>query len=143
MCSGDLDRVGSPPHTRGTLTVEDCIINIARITPAYAGNTLYYISQYTNFQDHPRIRGEHKSSSYSKRHFGGSPPHTRGTLFFSEFSTLPARITPAYAGNTSINFFDTSVIAGSPPHTRGTTNRPRGCDFGGGITPAYAGNTRV
>ena len=51
--------LGSPPHTRGTLSFSMYHLQIFGITPAYAGNT-YFIDEIIELlKDHPRIRGEH------------------------------------------------------------------------------------
>ena len=91
----------------------------------------------------------------------GSPPLTRGIPFFWTGSAQAARITPAYAGNTSslLRFLtrlwdhprlrgeyppeDTASFKykGSPPLTRGIHERKKRTDHDDGITPAYAGNT--
>ena len=74
---------GSPPHTRGTpdglmyVTTED------RITPAYTGNTKTGEERSRQYQDHPRIHGEHFKAIRFALIYAGSPPHTRGTRFFS------------------------------------------------------------
>ena len=53
------DRIGSPPPTRGTQSISNCIIIKFRITPAYAGNTDGNGYARIDGQDHPRLRGEH------------------------------------------------------------------------------------
>ena len=75
--------------------------------------------------------------------------------------TASCRITPAYAGNTSLGrFIGFGVedhprirgehrkylllrrqLVGSPPHTRGTLGYGKTSTSGSRITPAYAGNT--
>ena len=113
---------GSSPHTRGTLK------------RGPSGGSCC--------QDHPRIRGEH----------GTSTP-TAG---------FGVGIIPAYAGNTGSLLSYAGMPAGSSPHTRGTLSsmlmpnwttwdhpRIRGehyiffneANVLGGIIPAYAGNT--
>ena len=91
---------GSPPHTRGILSVFLTRSFSNRITPAYAGNTSCDVKISDLFRDHPRIRGEY--TPFFKKSFEkvGSPPHTRGIPIISTKSTATTRITPAYAGNT-------------------------------------------
>ena len=111
-----------------------------RITPAYAGNTFFFLFSIRFSEDHPRLRGEHKLESLIDVADNGSPPPTRGTLHRRIYSQLITGITPAYAGNTYNYDFDTVleqdhprlrgehfltfliVLAslGSPPPTRGT-----------------------
>ena len=71
-----------------------------RITPAYAGNTMLFFRDKTFTQDHPRLRGEHSSSSFACFATTGSPPLTRGTPTEKGGMDGSKRITPAYAGNT-------------------------------------------
>ena len=51
---------GSPPPTRGTLSMHKHCRNVGK--------------------DHPRLRGEHHSATSVATNSGGSPPPTRGTL---------------------------------------------------------------
>ncbi len=131
---------GSPPHTRGTLYAVGLIPRFCGITPAYAGNTLYYSFTNSIFWDHPRIRGEHRLASLILKMMRGSPPHTRGTPNVLANVSFTVRITPAYAGNTSCTYIfrlysrdhprirgehkqatdEKEQAIGSPPHTRGT-----------------------
>ena len=60
---------GSPPHTRGTLTMTDTIVTALRITPAYTGNTKANKESLKELEDHPRIHGEHTKRSLIYRHF--------------------------------------------------------------------------
>ena len=132
--------VGSPPPTRGTHLLYQIATNCRRITPAYAGNTHSGSGEESACRDHPRLRGEHGTTAPDKASPAGSPPPTRGTLLFFAFFIPPARITPAYAGNTFYNCFANSKLwdhprlrgehskiycnrwinVGSPPPTRGT-----------------------
>ena len=52
----------------------------ARIIPAYAGSTHRGERVVLQLGDHPRIRGEHISSSCLAVAPIGSSPHTRGAL---------------------------------------------------------------
>ena len=72
------------------------------ITPAYAGNTFRVHTDSLFLWDHPRIRGEYANEYYGMAEVTGSPPHTRGILFYRQPTSDSVRITPAYAGNTVI-----------------------------------------
>ena len=52
--------VGSPPPTRGTQLPDGNFLAVARITPAYAGNTFSKKPTKSDIEDHPRLRGEHR-----------------------------------------------------------------------------------
>ena len=93
----------------------------------------------------------------------GSPPPTRGTRLVQVSEKGGERITPAYAGNTSISSMLLNLLGdhprlrgehadknnaslqlvGSPPPTRGTLVHPWLDGETNGITPAYAGNTTL
>ena len=55
--------IGSPPHARGTPNKLLQLSNGAGITPACAGNTAAGVGAGYCGRDHPRMRGEHFSSS--------------------------------------------------------------------------------
>ena len=112
-------------------------------------------------RDHPRIRGEHESSTSRSRPSPGSSPHTRGALGILLAIFIQLGIIPAYAGSTckspgrSSSSSDhprirgehvdedrpASAVYGSSPHTRGArVFSPRG-GRRRRIIPAYAGST--
>ena len=95
---------GSPPHTRGTPSSISDGLPQARITPAYTGNTIIAAFNDCFDKDHPRIHGEHPPKRLMLPVAIGSPPHTRGTQIYSLSGNTGFRITPAYTGNTLINF---------------------------------------
>ena len=152
---------GSPPPTRGTPLCSLSKSIIARITPAYAGNTVAPSAVATIKWDHPRLRGEHTETALEAKADMGSPPPTRGTPCPLPVTLVVFGITPAYAGNTQIYVLFglesrdhprlrgehsckcciVPLLTGSPPPTRGTPS-PAGIVIAAiGITPAYAGNT--
>ena len=51
--------VGSSPHTRGALVLDETYSLSLRIIPAYAGSTHIQTWKGWSGKDHPRIRGEH------------------------------------------------------------------------------------
>ena len=154
-------RLGSPPLTRGTREPALFAIKGSRITPAYAGNTFLIHRQVFHSRDHPRLRGEHLNINFATFFILGSPPLTRGTQCCLCWILQIARITPAYAGNTSYlcrhsrypedhprlrgehRLSDSMPLGkpGSPPHTRGTPEPSVTLIAFLRITPAYAGNT--
>ena len=153
--------VGSPPPTRGTPTVLITDPVPIGITPAYAGNTACGSIRLPLLRDHPRLRGEHQFQGGLLLMVMGSPPPTRGTRWLCSWVMAMRRITPAYAGNTSVSDLSGHSdrdhprlrgehirqmlliykLQGSPPPTRGTQYSCVYFNVGVGITPAYAGNT--
>ena len=69
---------GLSPHTRGAPTIGGSLYCLAGIIPAYAGSTGGHSSCCLVDRDHPRIRGEHSTSSRKSKMGLGSSPHTRG-----------------------------------------------------------------
>ena len=132
------------------------------IIPACAGNTSAHSSTCATSGDHPRMCGEHMSSSLlapclsgSSPHVRGTPtslarkdepsgssPHVRGTLIVSSQHMPDTRIIPACAGNTYNLMFDLQPLMGSSPHVRGTLVLNWNSTILSGIIPACAGNTR-
>ena len=132
---------GSSPHTRGA--------------PGSLANSA------GSSWDHPRIRGEHRSSTVFGSPSHGSSPHTRGARAGSSCASQMQRIIPAYAGSTRRpasatgyapdhprirgehrNFkFPAMARIGSSPHTRGAPHRPLMMLLPTWIIPAYAGST--
>ncbi len=134
-----------------------------RITPAYAGKSFLHPRRRRMQKDHPRLCGEKFKIAFVLFALSGSPPPMRGKVFLAPLVLSVIRITPAYAGKSSV-FPRSSVILedhprlcgekaaghrtrqgnpGSPPPMRGKAqgtalNRERTR-----ITPAYAGKSDV
>ena len=154
-------RGGSPPLARGIRSNICQSIFRDGITPARAGNTRIKIPTLGWVRDHPRSRGEYRSTPDYRITGGGSPPLARGILGFHVQGNYDRGITPARAGNTpAVNkihrFFRdhprsrgeylhrlkiSCCTTGSPPLARGIPT-PQTVAIGqSGITPARAGNT--
>ena len=72
--------------------------NPNRITPAYAGKSVFAYLCAAATEDHPRLCGEKLYIITSILVLLGSPPPMRGKVLpFCQFYA-PRRITPAYAG---------------------------------------------
>ena len=91
---------GSSPHTRGAPRGLRRRAPHSRIIPAYAGSTMCPTSPPSPLTDHPRIRGEHRSSASPTILTSGSSPHTRGALRQQRLPRPGGGIIPAYAGST-------------------------------------------
>ena len=155
--------IGSPPRVRGTEKSLDGSTDNGGITPACAGNSCGFHSNFANAQDHPRVCGEQIAFHTSAAGISGSPPRVRGTALCSFYRLLHGGITPACAGNRCIVWrcrrllWDhprvcgeqfVFVIAsitnrGSPPRVRGTVINAGIRDGDVGITPACAGNSHA
>ena len=156
------DRLGSSPHTRGAQSPSALAGACGGIIPAYAGSTTWPSSSTTREPDHPRIRGEHMTSSGVIASSPGSSPHTRGALGPAPRALQRERIIPAYAGSTrpgsgrTVGPWDHPRIrgehrgghvggpggGGSSPHTRGAPPASGPGPAAVRIIPAYAGSTR-
>ena len=83
---------------RGKVSV-CCVLSFdTRITPAYAGKSIYDGYVMGTGKDHPRICGEKEATEWNKSEIWGSPPHMRGKGVNDVLGLWEARITPAYAG---------------------------------------------
>ena len=106
---------GSSPHTRGARGTGQPGALDRRIIPAYAGSTDDGALHRDAVGDHPRIRGEHPSTSGQVGGDAGSSPHTRGALRFRRVVLELVRIIPAYAGSTTE---DSRRVGGQADHPR-------------------------
>ena len=153
--------MGSSPLARGTLPAEAVLQVLYGIIPACAGNTRYDRARSFVLEDHPRLRGEHASSSPLAFWAMGSSPLARGTPQPDPSSCTPIGIIPACAGNTDSHHpkprsmrdhprlrgehppasASTGAKTGSSPLARGTRALSPCPPNWPGIIPACAGNT--
>ena len=154
---------GSPPHSRGRLSVAGLHGHTRRLTPAFAGKTPAASIRRLRLGAHPRIRGEDVLSDDGVLCDEGSPPHSRGRPGSILEGAFHIRLTPAFAGKTPRRSTSRGLSRahprirgedsprslmvlsrpGSPPHSRG---RPFFCCPSvtlTGLTPAFAGKTRM
>ena len=90
---------GSPPRVRGTGFCPGRWQQVARITPACAGNSIFSPPSNPYQRDHPRVCGEQLAWALRARAVRGSPPRVRGTDSAKSARSSYDRITPACAGN--------------------------------------------
>ena len=151
--------LGSPPHGRGK--VLDLIEQAEheRITPAWAGKSLFCFTAAVPIQDHPRVGGEKLLPSDTLFLELGSPPRRRGKAEPERLRKLSGGITPAWAGKSPAGraagpalqdhprvggekfaplLYHTSE-GGSPPRRRGKVVGHSGVLLDVGITHAWAG----
>ena len=94
-----------------------------------------------NYQDHPRMCGEHWNEYVDSTWMIGSPPHVRGTPCYKPSNDPAPWDHPRMCGEHSGHWVHAITCTGSPPHVRGTPcNTIRGAPIRR-ITPACAGNT--
>ena len=144
---------------RGKDIVKIILNDIHRITPAYAGKSVYRYFLPLLHKDHPRVCGEKVFVPAFVVFVSGSPPRMRGKEQCMFFCPVTERITPAYAGKSSpyVNNFkspwDHPRVCGEKIHqvmvifqNKGSPPRMRGKGLYSGdffspfrITPAYAG----
>ena len=131
------------------------------ITPARAGKTTTLQSCSRVLQDHPRSCGKDRLRSYNPVPAPGSPPLVRERPHLAFLQILFPGITPARAGKTDCQFYNTAIAwdhprscgkdciaveksdgeLGSPPLVRERPALERLAPFFPGITPARAGKT--
>ena len=109
VCGKDLDFMinhltflGSPPRMRERHKSGNQKIVAYGITPAYAGKTQQPIRRRLSTWDHPRVCGKDICDINFFQADQGSPPRMRERPNGSFPVCLLVRITPAYAGKTSI-----------------------------------------
>ena len=76
-----------------------------RITPAYAGKSNVVLCVRITTEDHPRLCGEKYWVQMPSIRSQGSPPPMRGKVRVGEAYSRAYRITPAYAGKSSVFIF--------------------------------------
>ena len=99
-CCSRMAATGSPPLTREPRYSFDAFYEHTGITPAYAGTTPITICSIRRRRDHPRLRGNHTSTSSDGSVNSGSPPLTREPRLDVAADEALHGITPAYAGTT-------------------------------------------
>ena len=153
--------LGSSPHVRGARAGRLCGVPRSGIIPACAGSTPSNTTPRATTRDHPRMCGEHFTTTGSPYCSSGSSPHVRGAPTGDLLGVTIGGIIPACAGSTPTatrpsreprdhprmcgeHLPDVSLavpLPGSSPHVRGA--RPclplvaEPC----GIIPACAGST--
>ena len=83
---------------RGKVFFASVCVDLAGITPAYAGKSLPSLSFAHTYWDHPRVCGEKDFVIIFVYSFSGSPPRMRGKGCRNHPVILVNGITPAYAG---------------------------------------------
>ena len=101
--SSTTKSIGSPPRMRGKVAFRRILEFLHGITPAYAGKRPAAWAMAWRTGDHPRVCGEKRFHFAQGRSVPGSPPRMRGKaeMDISEWPTN--RITPAYAGKSSLD----------------------------------------
>ena len=95
---------GSPPPMRGKVSSFLSLLSLFRITPAYAGKSVYFLFLFRFIQDHPRLCGEKHEAVILCSGQNGSPPPMRGKEHVEKRPARTPRITPAYAGKSGALF---------------------------------------
>ena len=119
-----LLKEGSPPRMRGKARSRCFVVEVMRITPAYAGKRCRSPAFRSMPWDHPRVCGEKSAGANVIGLSLGSPPRVRGKAAEPRASHGPQGITPACAGKSSIQHLTASlgefeVQKGHPvPHLR-------------------------
>ena len=150
---------GSPPRGRGKGPHLEKTAVRGGITPAWAGKSLHFSHFLGGGKDHPRVGGEKVVLLLLALQLMGSPPRGRGKAVALKARIAKIRITPAWAGKSTVSSAWTgsnedhprvggeklavpdcySLCSGSPPRGRGKVVVPRNLCLFSGITPAWAG----
>ena len=155
--------LGTSPRTRGKPNEISVRSTGKRNIPAHAGKTHGQTMDRPQHREHPRARGENRTTSARARRILGTSPRTRGKPIQDGFTTRPVRNIPAHAGKTEYNSAAVGcgaehprargencvVSSGSPrtigtsPRTRGKQNPIVGDDVKYRNIPAHAGKTMI
>ena len=111
----DQSNAGSPPPMRGKVFLHVMPVQLSGITPAYAGKSVRSQALPDAVRDHPRLCGEKSNSHFLYSSVIGSPPPMRGKVYFMTGRLYTHRITPAYAGKSSVV---KKVLSGDLDHPR-------------------------
>ena len=111
----DQSNAGSPPPMRGKVFLHVMPVQLSGITPAYAGKSVRSQALPDAVRDHPRLCGEKSNSHFLYSSVIGSPPPMRGKVYFMTERLYTHRITPAYAGKSSVV---KKVLSGDLDHPR-------------------------
>ena len=150
---------GSPPHRRGKVDYMQNLLDITRITPAWAGKSQSSFRAVLLHGDHPRVGGEKGSYRWVIKSVKGSPPHGRGKVRGRKPFLQEPWITPAWAGKSMTapgrssrtgdhprvggeknnHIIDNQYGKGSPPRRRGKGGKSFTGNMFTRITPAWAG----
>ena len=153
--------LGSSPHVRGARAGRLCGVPRSGIIPACAGSTPTATRPSREPRDHPRMCGEHFTTTGSPYCSSGSSPHVRGARQSRSLINLSLGIIPACAGSTPRHGSSpacrrdhprmcgehTKELAigectvGSSPHVRGARLTLSTQPPATGIIPACAGST--
>ena len=95
---------GSPPRGRGKVPETYRYVAGYGITPAWAGKSLGICACFPLVQDHPRVGGEKLTNATRRQILIGSPPRGRGKACAPLNAKPDERITPAWAGKSSVQF---------------------------------------
>ncbi len=159
--NGTFLNLGSPPRMRGKAPLLSKAPSECGITPACAGKSGPCPDRGPPAEDHPRVCGEKHLYGAKFETKGTSPPRVRGKGRPGRLRVWLARITPAYAGKSSLACCPwrlhrdhprvcgekhrpsktQSRPAGSPPRMRGKVVRLCMATGLRRITPAYAGKS--
>ena len=106
---------GSPPRGRGKVSTCCLLSPLDRITPAWAGKRYYPFAVILLDRDHPRVGGEKSPVRIKALPNSGSPPRGRGKAQFHCSASSKSRITPAWAGKSTLRYLS---ALGSGDHPR-------------------------
>ena len=87
---------------RGKVDQQSMLCSCKGITPAYAGKSPLFQNVRQCIEDHPRLCGEKADTAQNLANSAGSPPPMRGKVLVPVRENVQYRITPAYAGKSSV-----------------------------------------
>ena len=119
-------QAGSPPHGRGKGFTKSFEEHGFRITPAWAGKSVFDVVINALLKDHPRMGGEKCVSFLAVNFVHGSPPHGRGKVDSAKTDETIDGITPAWAGKRLKRSHRSGIFISGPIPFHSVLHRPAG-----------------
>ena len=117
---------GSPPHGRGKDSAGYFWLEGSRITPAWAGKSVFGDVPLHISRDHPRMGGEKCTVVLTACSNSGSPPHGRGKAIKHRSRNHQPGITPAWAGKRLKRSHRSGIFISGPIPFHSVLHRPAG-----------------
>ena len=141
MASRKIPASGSSPRLRGTPSTSPVWCSRRRFIPASAGNTWSTGIRCWRRPVHPRVCGEHFSTSDNTGIATGSSPRLRGTRLRPDVLARGISVHPRVCGEHAVMGQLRRLSPGSSPRLRGTRHQLMAAGAHHRFIPASAGNT--
>ena len=135
--------MGSPPRGRGKVLYRVPEVVPVRITPAWAGKSLFLPVMVRLLQDHPRVGGEKVSEKPTRANCARITPAWAGKSLNSSALKCCVKDHPRVGGEKVMCNSRDGARLGSPPRGRGKAAPRQRAHLARWITPAWAGKSQL